>query len=165
MITCAYYLGYPVPALLYDAERGNTHSRLVIFEYFATLTDRGQAVPDDITKFVAKHLRLVIEGKQKPAEMFNPEGTKVKAYNPLPEDLINLADLGGDISAKFEKIGQIQFKSSKRGKAVERQYYQHKKYSERLSDIQTLLDERRTTTDPQRAGEILAKLQSLTSLS
>jgi len=166
MLKHPLYLGYPLPALLYDAKSGNTHSRLLVFDYLANLLERGQPVPADIGRFFAEQLRLVLDGKQEPKQMFNPEGKKGRVYNPLPADLLASGIAGGgDIKEKFGAIGYIQFRSEDRGKTVEKHYYDHKKYSRRLSDIQELLDERQATTDHERASQITAELARLVTPS
>lgn len=160
MITCAYYIDYPVPALLYDAEAGNSHSRLAVFYYFATLAERGQPIPDDLAKFVGKHLRQVIDGDQTPAKMFNPESKKHRAYDPYPADLVAFSDVGGDIHAKFEAIAE---RTGEREGTIKKRFYDHRAYSKRLLKIQALLDERQQAPSFDRHLEISRELTALTS--
>tara|TARA_R100000900_G_scaffold13099_1_gene11367 strand:+ start:165713 stop:166213 length:501 start_codon:yes stop_codon:yes gene_type:complete len=160
------YLGYPVPALLYDAERGNTHSTTVIFDLFAVSTERGQPVPAKVARFVASEMRKVIDGTKTPASMFNPEGTKRQTFDPLVADLVHLTPREGDIHSQFEEIGDRLHRSKA---TIDRQYYAHQRYSRRLWSIQSILDEIEERKHDfsrerfERDREIAAELQKLTS--
>lgn len=158
----------------------------MIFDYFAELTERGSSVPNDISTFLARQLRKVvnhmldIDGpapndtmltqRQTPNEMFNPRKKPYPKYYGLWDSAINIdftgdhAHRGGsDIKARFDKLAGM-FLSSVSASTVEKQFYAHRDYSERLDRIQELLEERTGSLDSERRREIQERLTELTEL-
>lgn len=86
-LNCTYFLDYPVPALLYDAQRGNTTSTRLILGYYCVLVERNQPIPQDIQRFVARKISLVLDRKIDPNEMFTPQKRKAEVIDPLVADL------------------------------------------------------------------------------
>ena len=74
----AYYIGYNLEALFYDAVKRIHYSRELIYHYYCSHVERGSNVPEPIQQFIASEIRKVIEKKQTPVQMFKPLGQKGK---------------------------------------------------------------------------------------
>ena len=106
------WITYPLPALIYDARKGVTLSRLLVFDYFVTVLRRNnqpytkphtlslgrewpEPVRGDVLEFVADMIDEAMlkyrEGDRgAPARMFNPGGGRISQISPLHRDAYDM---------------------------------------------------------------------------
>lgn len=136
MILHPEWYEYPLPALVYDAERGDAISAYEVFRYWAEMTKAGRPVFGPAAQFVACEMLKTLDGAQTPDQMIHKGKGKHPADPSWSHELV--AWRGPEsLDEACDRIGQHLNKSASTVKA---DYLKHRKRVKRVLKVQELLD-------------------------
>lgn len=145
------FVGYPIRALLYDAQHGVNVSRLLVFEFYRDRVQRKQTIPPDVLEFVALELGKVLDADDiaKAAQrMFNAHAKKPTTAASLHRDM-QIFGL-----TKHSTTGKL---IDPNGKDISKATKAQTERETRIWNVQRLLDER-DAASPDRQREITDEL-------
>jgi len=157
-----WFLNFPLPALIYDAEKGVTLSRLYAFEYWLTCRERKHDPAPYADEFVTRALREALEGiangdAKAAYQMFNPSARKISTAEARPY-LEMYRSLRGSSEDRFEEMAEHNVPNPKEG--TKRQ----KARRDRLRRVQALLDEKRRCERALDGEGALSAMQGLIAI-
>ena len=125
---------YPLPALVYDAQRGDPLSAYEVYRYWSSVTKQGGTPHQDAAEFVATEIAKTLDGDQTPAQMIHKGVTKPPQDKSWAHELVSWAGGGEDA------IATVAAKIHRSESTVKAHYYDHRKRVKRILRVQSLLD-------------------------